>query len=491
MREKFGGMKCRGRPKRTARPPPMCYNGPMMMTHADSVVFTGVSGCFGGAPTPRALWKAILRRQSFFVPRGEGQGAGTSDELFAGCAAPEVCAALGERFACRADHIPLPPDLGIGDNPDFWFAAQLLYDALLDAGLPPESRPTDRMALFVGYEPAFNPAAVNWLWHATVIGQVMGTLQRFFPSASYARLEAVRAELADTLPLLKRRQLEMARGEGVARGLAQAFGACDTACLCAAGEASVFAGLDAAANALRMGQCDVAAVLALQPPIPQAQLLGEAALTPFSGGRELLPFTDASAGTLPGEGGAAFVLRRAGDARSGAGRVYAKLHGCALVSGVAPEGDGLSESLRRALHRALRRLPNGFRDIDYWEMNASGIPAEDAAEEALLNRMTANRGAHIPLLAVGSAKTSFGHTLTAAGALGVLKGVLAVSHRVLPPSVTPVEESFRLREPEQAYYWVQQARPWIASSMRPRRLAVSTLALAGRAGAAVLEEAEP
>ena len=468
----------------------MCYNE-IMMTRADSVVFTGVSGCFGGAPTPRALWKALLRRQSFFVPRGEAGSAPLAEALFSDGALPEVCAALGERFACRADHIPLPPDLGIGDNPDFWFAAQLLHDALLDAGLPPDNRPTDRMALFVGYEPAFNPAAVNWMWHTAVVDQVMGTLQRFFPGASYARLAAVRAELADTLPSLKRRHLEMARGEGVVRGLAQAFGACDTACLCAAGEASVFGGLDAAANALRMGQCDVAVVLALQPPLPQAQLLGEAALMPFSRGHELRPFTEGSEGTLPGEGGAAFVLRRAHDARTQGGRVYAKLHGCALVSGVAPEEEGLGESLRRALHRALRRLPNGFRDIDYWEMNASGIPAEDAAEEALLNRMTANRGAHIPLLAVGSAKTSFGHAFTAAGALGVLKGVLAVSHRVLPPSVTPVEESFRLREPEQAYYWVQQARPWIASTMRPRRLAVSTLAQAGRAGAAVLEEAEP
>ena len=146
--------------------------------------------------------------------------------------------------------------------------------------------------------------------------------------------------------------------------------------------------------------------------------------------------------------------------------------------------------MRRALHRALRRLPNGFRDIDYWEMNASGIPEEDLAEENLLNRVTLNRGAHIPLLALGSAKTSFGNTFTAAGALGLLKGLLAVSHKVLPPSVTPVDESFRLQKPEQAYYWVQEARPWIASSMRPRRLAVSTLSCSGRTGAAVLEEVE-
>ena len=427
------------------------------------------------------------------MSRPEGREGHTAEELLDGCVLPEVCASLGEQFAVRADHIPLPPDLGVGDNTDFWFAAQLVHDALEDAGIPSTGVRSDRMALFVGYDAGFNPAAVNWLWHANVIGQIVGTLQRFFPAASYEQMRALRTELSSTLPLLKRRQLELARGEGVVRRLAQAFGACDTACQCAAGESSVFAGLEAASNALRLNQCDVAVVLALQPPMSQTQLAGEAALVPFTLGRVLRPFTTVSTGTLPGEGGAAFVLRRLSDAqRVDSQNIYAKLHGVAQISGIGPDSEGgLAESLRRAMHRALRRLPNAFRDIDYWEMNGSGIPAEDAAEEAVLNRVTANRGAHIPLLALGSAKTSFGHTFTAAGALGVLKGLLAVSHRVLPPSVTPVDESFRLREPEQAYYWVQEARPWIASSMRPRRLIVSSLSCQGRAGSAVLEEVEP
>lgn len=464
---------------------------PMILTLSESVVFTGVSGCFGGAPTPRALWKAVLRKQDFFAPFPEEVEGRLPDELLPGSVLPEVRAALGELFSVRADHIPLPPDLGIGDNPDFWFAAQLMYDALEDAGMPPAGERSDRVALFVGYDSAFNPAEVNWLWHSDVVGQIVATLQRFFPGADNVQMAAVREELAGTLPKLKRRHLELARGEGVVRALAQVFGICDTACLCASGESSVFAGLEAAANALRMNQCDAAVVLVLQPPLSQAQLVGEAALMPFSRARGLMPFTQTSEGTLPGEGGAAFVLQRLGDVRKkSVPQVYAKLHGCAQISGITPQGEGLEESLRRALHRALRRLPNGFRDIDYWEMNASGISEEDAAEEMLLNRLTANRGAHIPLLALGSAKTSFGHAFTAAGALGVLKGVLAVNHRVLPPSVTPTDESFRLRKPEQAYYWVQEARPWIASSMRPRRLAVSSLSCSGRAGAAVLEEVE-
>ncbi len=455
---------------------------------SQGIAITGLSGRFAGAATPRDIWKAILRKQCFLAPPAEAEANRQIEPLLEGGALPQVCAALGANFACRADRIPLPADLGVGDNPDFWFAAQLIHDALADAGLPPDEGRTDRLALYVGYDPGFNPASVNWLWHANVIRQVMETLQRFFPAATYAQVDALRAELADTLPHLKRRHLELARGGGVTRRLAQAFRACDMACQCAAGEASVFAGLDAAANALRLGQCDAAVVVALQPPFLPAQMAGEAALTPFSQGHALQPFVEGSQGTLPGEGGAAFVLRRLAEVHRDGSHAYARLHGCAVVSGIPPGGEGLRESLRRALHRALRRLPNAFRDIDYWEMNASGVPEEDAAELALLADATRNRGAHIPLLALGSAKTNFGNAFAASGALGVLKGALAVSHRILPPSVTPMDEGFRLRRSEGAYYWVQEARPWIAASTRPRRLAVSTLSRWGRAGAATLEE---
>ena len=455
---------------------------------SQGIAVTGLSGCYADAATPRAVWKAILRKQCFFAPPAEADANRQIEPLLEGGALPRVCAALGPNFACRADRIPLPADLGVGDNPDFWFAAQLIHDALSDAGFPPAEGRTDRLALYVGYDPGFNPASVNWLWHASVIRQVMETLQRFFPATTYAQVDALRNELLSTLPPLRLRQLELARGAGVTRRLAQAFHACDMACQCAAGEASVFAGLDAASNALRLSQCDVAVVVALQPPLIPAQMAGEAALVPFSQGLTLQPFVAGSQGTLPGEGGAAFVLRRLSDVRRDGSHAYARLHGCAVVSGLPPEDGGLRESLRRALHRSLRRLPNAFRDIDYWEMNASGVPEEDDAELALLTDATRNRGAHIPLLAVGSAKTNFGNAFTAAGALGVLKGVLAVSHRILPPSVTPMDEGFRLRRSEGSYYWVQEARPWIAASTRPRRLAVSTLSRWGRAGAATFEE---
>ena len=198
-----------------------------MLTLSEGIVFTGVSGCFAGAPTPRDFWKATLRKRSFFAPPSEEDEARLDAPLLPDCAMPPVCAALGENFACRADHVPLEPDLGIGDNTDAWFAAQLLHDALADAGLAPtaaEGR-SDRLALFVGYDPTFNPASVNWLWHANAVEQIVGTVQRFMPRATFGQVAALRQELLDTLPRLKPRQIALSRAGDVARWLAQNFGA--------------------------------------------------------------------------------------------------------------------------------------------------------------------------------------------------------------------------------------------------------------------------
>lgn len=457
----------------------------------EPIAITGLSCRFAGARSPRAFWKAILHKRSQFTPfatseevyRGAGGGAG----LFPGRVLPQYGAFLGALYGCSADVVSLPTDLGAGDNSDFYFISQLIHEALADAAWDAQGRGGDRISLFLGYESFLNSAGVNWLQHAAGVEQIMAVLQQVHPGVSLDALERLRGELTQALPLIKARQIELTQTGNIATRLAQSFRMSDTVMGCQAGEASVFVGLEAAVDALRDNRCDVAVVGAVQPPLSETFLMGEAGVTSFTDGGALRPFTSDTNGTLPGEGGAFFVLRRQKDVLASGAPMYALVHGTGMVASVA-ESEPPVELLRRAMHRGMRRLPNGFRDIDYWEMNGSGIPEEDAVEVELLERMTANRGAHIPLLALGAVKTIFGHTLAASGAASLLKGVLALSHQVLPPSVTPQDDSFTLSMSEAAYYWVRDARPWIAASTRPRRCVTSTYSAAmGRAACAVLE----
>ncbi len=458
----------------------------MLSSKREAIAITGVSARFAGAQDVRTFWKQILYKRQLFSPFATG-GRTYAGGLFDRYTLPEYGAFLGEQYGCHSTDISLPDDLNLGDCADYYFISQLIYDALQDANLSPSHPSTDRIACFMGYEPVFNASTVNWLQHTAGVDQTLSILQRFFPTASIEQMNNVREALVDTLPPLHVRQIEFSHPSILLVRLAQAFGFSDTISLTNVGDASAFAALEAGVLALQENRCDVAVIGAVQPPLTETHLMGKAAILPFSEHAQIKPYSDEACGTLPGEGGAFFVLRRLTNLADSERDPYAVVHGTAVVASSHREGqeEGHVELLRRTLHRALRRLPNGFRDVDYWEMNGSGIREEDAVEEALLNRMTTNRGAHIPLLALGSVKPTIGHTMIASGAAALLKATLALHYRILPPSVTP-EESFHLKQSTSAYYWVQEARPWIASSMRKRRIATSVFSQMGYAGAAVL-----
>lgn len=455
-------------------------------TYTSEVVITGVSCCFAGAPGARAFWKNILRAAPSFTPFSATEDAFRAvkaHRLFPDRDVPQFGGFLKELFACSTDRVPIPADFTSGDNGDFYFTAQLLFDALADAGLSHTHPTTDRIGLFLAYAPPFNTAQVNWLQHAAGVEQTMMVLNRFFPGAPTEQMDRVREELIATLPPLSARQIELSQPGIFAPRLLQLIGGAGPAAICDNGETSIFTAIQQGMDALRRHRCDVVLVGAVQPPFNETTLLGHSGTVPFSRKPVLLPFTAESDGTLPGEGGAFFVLRRAEDAERAGDLVYAQLRG----SGTAVSAEGPEAALLRAIHRGTRHFDNGFRDVDYWEMNGSGIPAEDAAELAVLEAVTDNRGAHIPLLALGSVKTLIGHTHIAGGAASLLKAVLALSHTVLPPSATPDSESFALNRGERYSYWVTEPRPWIAASNRPRRMAVTSLSQVGTAGCCILQ----
>ncbi len=455
-------------------------------TYQSEVVISGVSCCFAGAPNARAFWKNILRAVPSFTPFSATEDAFRAvkaHRLFPERDVPQFGGFLKELFACSADRVPIPTDFNSGDNPDFYFTAQLLFDALKDAGLSHTHPSTDRIGLFLAYAPPFTPAHVNWLQHAAGVEQAMAVLDRFFPGAGSEQMDRVRAELTATLPPLCARQIELAQPGLFVTRLLQLAGGAGPAAICDNGDTSIFTAIQQGMDALRRHRCDVALVGAIQPPFNETTLLGHSGAVTFSRKPALLPFTAEADGTLPGEGGAFFVLRRAEDAEKAGDLVYAQLRG----SGTAVSAEGGRQALLRAIHRGTRHFANGFRDVDYWEMNASGIPEEDAAELAVLEAVTDNRGAHIPLLALGSVKTLIGHTHIASGAASLLKAVLALNHTVLPPSATPESESFALNRPDRYSYWVTEPRPWVAASHRPRRMAVTTFSSIGIAGCCILQ----
>ncbi|MEV5714916.1 SDR family NAD(P)-dependent oxidoreductase [Amycolatopsis mediterranei] len=149
------------------------------------------------------------------------------------------------------------------------------------------------------------------------------------------------------------------------------------------------------------------------------------------------PFDAGADGITRGEGCGVVVLKTLRAARQAGDRVLA------LIRGSAVNSDGRSNGLTAPNPEAQAAL---LRDayatagvdpssVDYVEAHGTGTPLGDPLEAgALAAVLGAGRPPGRPLL-LGSVKSNLGHLEGAAGITGLVKVVLAMTHRRLPPSL--------------------------------------------------------
>jgi 3-oxoacyl-[acyl-carrier-protein] synthase II len=146
------------------------------------------------------------------------------------------------------------------------------------------------------------------------------------------------------------------------------------------------------------------------------------------------PFDRARDGFVLGEGGVAFVLERAGDARRRTAHAYAEVAGCGSSSDAhhhvipSPDPAPAVVAVRMALDDA-RIVPD---QVDHVNAHATGTPVGDAAEAAVLRVVLGDAADRIP---VSSTKSLTGHMLTAAGAFEALACLTALRHQAIPPTI--------------------------------------------------------
>jgi 3-oxoacyl-[acyl-carrier-protein] synthase II len=172
------------------------------------------------------------------------------------------------------------------------------------------------------------------------------------------------------------------------------------------------------------------------------------------------PFDRARDGFVLGEGGVAFVLERASDARRRTAHAYAEVAGCGASSDAhhlvipSPDPAPAADAMRRALSDA--RLEPA--EVDHVNAHATSTPVGDAGEAVVLRHVLGDDTARIP---VSSTKSLTGHLLTAAGAFEALACMTALRHQAIPPTIN-------LEEPDVDLCLVaNEARP------HPVKIAVS------------------
>ncbi|KOX20417.1 hypothetical protein ADK67_29150 [Saccharothrix sp. NRRL B-16348] len=141
-------------------------------------------------------------------------------------------------------------------------------------------------------------------------------------------------------------------------------------------------------------------------------------------------------GFVRAEGGGLVVLKRLADARADGDRIHAVVlaHGTnsdGRTIGMSLPNGGSQEELLRAVYDRAGLHPD---DIAYFEAHGTGTPVGDPIECTAIGRALGRHRTAGPL-PIGSVKTNVGHLEPASGIVGLLKAVLVLRHRLIPPSL--------------------------------------------------------
>lgn len=147
-------------------------------------------------------------------------------------------------------------------------------------------------------------------------------------------------------------------------------------------------------------------------------------------------FDAAADGLVRGEGCGLVVLKRLDDAIRDGDRVHAVLHGSAVNQSGRSTGFRAPNVLAETtlIETALADAGLGPADIGLVEAHGTGTSLGDTIEiEAIAATLGRRNGGAV--LPVGSVKTNLGHLESAAGIASLLKAIVCLQHRQVPPLV--------------------------------------------------------
>ena len=167
-----------------------------------------------------------------------------------------------------------------------------------------------------------------------------------------------------------------------------------------------------------------------------AQALSKRVDSPETASR---PYNTDRDGFVMGEGAAALVLETEEHALARGAKIYAEVAGGGVtadsyhITANDPEGKGAA----RAVELALSQAGAAPDEVTHINAHATSTPVGDIAEYTALHRVFGDRVKEIP---VSATKAATGHLLGGTGALEALFTVLAVHHRIAPPTINLVNQ---------------------------------------------------
>jgi natural product biosynthesis luciferase-like monooxygenase protein len=246
-----------------------------------------------------------------------------------------------------------------------------------------------------------------------------------------------------------------------------------------------------AVSALRAGECRMTVAGGVSLLLAAEETAALARLGVLSPTATCRAFDRRADGQVRGEGAGVLVLKRLSDAERDGDFVYAVIRGSAVNhSGARANSLTLPNPRLQAacMAQAIRRSGVDARRLGYIEAHGAGTAVGDLAELSAFGQALATLDERPPGPCwIGSVKSNIGSLDAAGGIAGIIKAVLALHHREIPPTLNRTEDPEGF-DPDGPFRFADHPMPWPPPSEGGRLAGVHAYGLGGTNAHVVLEE---
>ncbi|KAM7190948.1 lovastatin nonaketide synthase [Rhypophila sp. PSN 637] len=245
--------------------------------------------------------------------------------------------------------------------------------------------------------------------------------------------------------------------------------------------------LDTACKALASGDCESAVVgcsnLILSPGL--STVLSAYGVNSPQG--RCRPFDAAANGYGRGEAVSALYVKRLDDAIRDGNPVRAVIRASMCnddgkTPGITQPNSYAHEALIRAAYESAG-LSQRLGETGYFECHGTGTPVGDPLEANAVARVFGESGGMV----IGSVKSNVGHSESASGTTSIIKSILALEHRLIPPNVNFTTPNPKIPFEEAKLIVPTEPLPWPAG--REERVSVNSFGIGGSNAHVILESA--
>jgi enediyne polyketide synthase len=460
-----------------------------------AIAIIGLACEFPGAHTPEELWQNVLAGRRFFRkappermppeyfdPNPEAPGKSYCDQM-----------AVITGWSFDPVEFGIPPVTFRASDMAHWLALDTARRVLRHAGLKLDQIDRARVGVVLGnsltgeFSRSHN---LRFRWPYVERSLRRALVREGVPEPRLAQLlAAVRESYQAPLPEITEDTLAGNMANTIAGRICNYFdfgaggftvdGACSSSLLSVA----------TACRALADGEMDFALAGGVDVSLDPFEIVGFAKTRALATD-DIRPYDQRADGMMTGEGCGLVLLAREREARAAGYPIRALIRGWGISSDGA---GGLTapgvEGQIRALRQTYQRAGYSLATVELIEGHGTGTSLGDKTELTALRRVLAEAPGDV-VCRIGSIKANIGHCKAAAGIAGLIKTVMALERKILPPTLNCEAPNAAFGLPLGSFRPLVEGCAWPRRAA-PRRAAVSAMGFGGANAHIALEESNP